>query len=207
MMDETMDAAEDEAPEGITVLAGLAEAGLPERVARADRLFFHAGMYSNFARDPDMVEALETALDRPEFTRLDIVSFDPAAGAEYWDEFRLILRRDMPEVTLRREFAASSNFCDALARRHPTTVRLFRTRALPLAPILLVGDMIYAGHYLHGPLPAPMGLWLAIPADVGDLLERAEDDASPEVLDPVAKGAYRLVCECVAARNASRRLV
>ena len=38
------------------------------------------------------------------------------------------------------------------------------------------------------------------------LLSRAEDDASPDVLDPVAKGAYRLVCECVAAHNAARRL-
>jgi hypothetical protein len=190
----------------IRVYAGLEEAGLPDVVAGADRLFFHAGMYANFGRDPQMVAALEEALSRPTFERLDIVSFDPAAGAAYWEEFRGILRRDVPEVTLRREFAASSNFCDALAGRHPTTVRLFRSHAMPLAPILLVGDTIYAGHYLHGPVPAPQGLWLAIPADVADLLSRAEDDASPRTLDPVARGAYRLVCECVAARNASRRL-
>lgn len=190
----------------IKVYAGLEEAGLPDVVAGADRLFFHAGMYANFGRDPQMVAALEKALSRPTFERLDIVSFDPAAGAAYWEEFRGILRRDVPEVTLRREFAASSNFCDALAGRHPTKVRLFRSHSMPLAPILLVGDTIYAGHYLHGPVPAPQGLWLAIPADVADLLSRAEDDASPRALDPMARGAYRLVCECVAARNASRRL-
>ncbi|EFL52773.1 conserved hypothetical protein [Solidesulfovibrio fructosivorans JJ]] len=196
----------EEGGQEIRVYAGLGETGLPQAVAGADRLFFHAGMYSNFGRDPEMAAALETALTRPGFERLDIVSFDPVAGAAYWEEFRAILRRDVPEVTLRREFAASAAFCDALATRHPTKVRLFRTKAMPLAPILLVGDTIFAGHYLHGSVPAPQGLWLAIPADVADLLSRAEDDASPEVLDPVAKGAYRLVCECVAARNASRRL-
>ncbi len=190
----------------IQVFAGLDEAGLPQLVAGADRLFFHAGMYANFARDRAMADALEMALSRPEFSRLDIVSFDPAAGAAYWGEFSGILRRDMPEVTLRREFAASAAFCDALAARHPSRVRLFRTPSLPLAPILLVGDTILAGHYLHGSVPAPQGLWLCIEADVEDLLSRAEDDASPDVLDPVAKGAYRLVCECVAARNAARRL-
>ncbi|WP_428563074.1 MAG: hypothetical protein ACP59X_23065 [Solidesulfovibrio sp. DCME] len=190
----------------IAVYAGLGEARLPEWIARADRLFFHAGMYSNFARDRAMADALEMALCRPQFTRLDIVSFDPAAGAAYWEAFRRVLRRDMPEVTLRREFAASASFCDALARRHPTRVRLYLTPSLPLAPILLVGDTIFAGHYLHGPLPAPSGLWLAIPADVEDLLSRAEDDASPDRLDPLTQGAYRLVCECVAARAAARRL-
>lgn len=188
------------------VYAGLAEAGLPEAVSEADRLFFHAGMYSNFARDPAMVAALEQALSRPSFERLDIVSCGPSGGGAWWEEFRRVLRRDMPDVTLHRELAASASFCDALAGRHPTRVRLYLTHALPLAPILLVGNTIYAGHYLHGPLPAPFGLWLAIPADVEDLLSRAEDDASPEILDPFEKGAYRLVCECVAARNASRRL-
>jgi len=190
----------------IQVYAGLDGAGLAQAMAVADRLFFHAGMYSNFGRDPEMGAALETAMTRPTFERLDIVSFDPVAGAAYWEEFRAILRRDVPEVTLRREFAASAAFCDGLAARHPTKVRLFRTKAMPLAPILLVGDTIFAGHYLHGPVPAPQGLWLAIPADVADLLSRAEDDVSPAALDPLAKGAYRLVCECVAARNASRRL-
>lgn len=192
--------------EPIQVFAGLDAADLPHRIARADRLFFHAGMYANFARDRAMVAALETALSRPTFTRLDIVSFDPAAGAAYWQEFRSVLRRGMPEVTLHREFAASATFCDAVSRRHPTRVRLFLTPALPLAPILLVGDTIFAGHYLHGPLAAPFGLWLAIPADVEDLLSRAEDDTAPDILSPQAKGAYRLVCECVAARKAARRL-
>ncbi|WP_300161736.1 hypothetical protein [Solidesulfovibrio sp.] len=190
----------------IRVHAGLGEARLPELVAGADRLFFHAAVYSNFARDRAMADALEAALSRPRFTRLDVVSFDPAAGAAYWDEFRQVLRRGLPEVTLRREFGVSTAFCDDLAARHPGHVRLFRTPCLPLAPILLVGDTILAGHYLHGPVPAPLGLWLAVTADVEDLLSRAEDDVSPDVLDPATKGAYRLVCECVAARSAARRL-
>lgn len=191
---------------GVRVWAGLAGAGLPGLVAGADRLFFHAALYSNFARDRAMLDALDVAMARPEFERCDVVSLDPGTTADWWEEFRGVLRQDMPAATLQREFSASAAFLDALAARHPRKVRLYRTAALPLAPILLVGDTILAGHYLHGPVPAPLGLWLALTADVADLLERAEDGTGPDGLDPVATGAYRLVCECVAARTAGRRL-
>jgi hypothetical protein len=187
------------------VLSGLGESGLSEAVARADRLFFHAALYSSFARDKAMAAALETALSRPGFARLDMVSLDPVAGAAYWDEFRGVLRQDMPASTMQREFSVSAAFCDELATRHPLKVRLFVTSALPLAPILLVDDMIYAGHYLHSPVPAPLGLWLVVPADVTVLLDMAESGARPDALAPEDRGAYRLVCECVAARNAARR--
>lgn len=190
----------------VQVLAGLAGAGLPGMVAGADRLFFHAALYSNFAKDRAMADALEAALARPGFERLDVVSLDPRAGAGWWDEFRGALRHGAPAATVQREFAVSAAFCDALASRHPQKVRLYLTSALPLAPILLIGDTVLAGHYLHGPVPAPLGLWLTMTADVADLLERAEADAGPDGLDPVSVGAYRLVCECLAARNASRRL-
>ncbi len=188
------------------ILHGLAEAGLPALLARADRLFFHAGLYSNFARDPEVAGALETALSRPGFDRLDVVSLDPVSRPPYWDEFRDVLRRGMPEATMHREFAVSSAFLDALASRHPTRIRRYVTTALPLAPILLTGDRILAGHYAHSPVPAPLGLWLCVPADIPDLLERAETGAAPETLPPQARGAFRLVCECVAARNAARQL-
>jgi hypothetical protein len=188
------------------VLSGLAAAGLSEAVARADRLFFHAALYSNFARDKAMTAALDTALSRSSFVRLDVVSLDPVARAPYWDEFRGILRRGMPEATMHREFSVSTGFLDNLASRHPTKVRLFLTTAMPLAPILLVGDTIFAGHYAHSPIPAPLGLWLTVPADVAALIELAETDANPDTLDPAILGAYRLVYECVAARTAARRL-
>jgi len=188
------------------LLAGLDEAGLPEAVAQADRLFFHAALYSNFARDKDMVQALDIALERPDFEHLDVVSLDPLARAPYWDEFRSVLRQDMPAATLQREFSISAAFLDALASRHPLKVRLFVTGALPLAPILLIGDTVYAGHYAHCPVPAPHGLWMAVPADVAALIELAEVGASPDTLDSTVLGAYRLVHECVAARNVSRRL-
>ncbi|EHJ48602.1 hypothetical protein DFW101_2598 [Solidesulfovibrio carbinoliphilus subsp. oakridgensis] len=191
---------------GVRVLAGLAGVGLPGLVAGADRLFFHAALYSNFARDRAMIDALDVAMARPEFERCDIVSLDPRTGADWWDEFRGVLRQDMPAATLQREFAASAAFLDTLASRHPQKVRLYLTAALPLAPILLVGDTVLAGHYLHGPVPAPLGLWLAVTADVADLLDRAETGAGPDGLPPAAVGAYRLVCECVAARTAARRL-
>jgi hypothetical protein len=191
---------------GPRILAGLAEARLPEAVAGADRLFFHAALYSNFARDRALADALDVALSRPGFEGLDVVSLDPVARPPYWDEFRGVLRHGLPESSLQREFSVSAAFLDALASRHPRRVRLYLTTALPVAPILLIGDTVYAGHYAHGPVPAPLGLWLAVPADVAGLLEMAETGQTPDGLDPTTLGAYRLVRECLAARNAARRL-
>jgi hypothetical protein len=188
------------------VAAGLEEVGLPGRVARSDRLFFHAALYSNFARDRAMADALDVALARPEFTRLDVVSLDPVARPPYWDEFRQVLRQDMTAATMQREFSVSAAFLDALASRHPHKVRLYLTTAMPLAPILLLGDAVLAGHYLHAPASAPQGLWLVVPADVPALVELAEEGGRADALDATAAGAYRFVCECLAARAASRRL-
>ena len=190
----------------IRVFAGLGEAGLPQLVAGADRLFFHAGMYSNFARDRAMADALETALCRPRFERLEVVSLDPVARPPYWDEFRQILRQDMPAAAMQREFSVSAAFLDALASRLPHKVRLYVTAAMPLAPILLLDDVVIVGHYAHSPAAAPLGHWLVIPADVAALTELAEEGARPESLDPADVGAYRLICDCLAARLASRRL-
>ncbi|KHK02972.1 hypothetical protein [Desulfovibrio sp. TomC] len=188
------------------VAAGLEEVGLPGRVARSDRLFFHAAVYSNFARDRAMADALEAALCRPEFERLDVVSLDPVARPPYWDEFRQVLRQDMTASAMQREFSVSASFLDALASRHPHKVRLFVTIALPLVPVLVLGDAVIAGHYAHSPVAAPLGLWLVIPTDAGRLLELAEEGSRGDALEPVDAGAYRLVCDCLAARAVSRRL-
>ena len=192
--------------QGPWVAAGLDEVGLPERVARSDRLFFHAALYSNFARDRAMADALDAALSRPEFERLDVVSLDPVARPPYWDEFRQVLRPDMTASAMQREFSVSASFLDALASRHPHKVRLYVTVALPLAPVLLTGDAVLAGHYAHSPVAAPLGLWLVIPADVAGLLDLAEEGGRPDALDAVALGAYRYVSDCLAARSVARRL-
>lgn len=184
----------------------MAEVGLAGRVAGSDRLFFHAALYSNFARDRAMADALEAALCRPRFERLEVVSLDPVSRPPYWDEFRQILRQDMPAAAMQREFSVSAAFLDALASRHPHNVRLYVTAAMPLTPILLLDDVVIAGHYAHSPAPAPLGLWLVIPADVAALTELAEEGARPESLDPADVGAYRLICDCLVARLASRRL-
>lgn len=183
------------------VLYGLAGAGLPEAVARSDRLFFHAALYSNFARDPAMAAALETALSRPGFRGLDVVSLDAAAALPWRDEFYGVLRQGRFPGDLQKDFAISEAFLAALAARHRGAVRRYVTTSLPLAPIVLLDAMIYAGHYVHGPIPAPDGLWLALPARVESLLRRAEADIPPGPGDRPAQAAYRFVRECVIARN------
>lgn len=185
------------------VWAGLAHVDPPGAVARSDRLFFHAALYSNFARNPSMAAALETALARPAFTFLDVVSLDVTANLPWRDEFFDVLRQGRFPGDLLADFAVSQAFLDDLAARHPGKVRLYRTRLLPLAPILLLSDRVFAGHYLHGPIPAPDGFWLEIPADVPRLLRLAEAGLPPAPGDGQASAAYRFVHECVMARDAA----
>lgn len=186
------------------VLFGLAEAGLAEAVAQSDRLFFHAALYSNFARDPAMAAALETALARPSFRGLDVVSLDPDAVLPWREEFYDVLRQGLFPGDLHKEYAVSDAFLAALSARHPGTVHCYRTTSLPLCPLVLLDAMIYAGHYAHGPIPAPDGVWLALPARVESLLRRAEADIPPAFEDRSARAAYRFVRECVIARATAR---
>jgi len=184
------------------ILAGLRQAEVPGAVARSDRLFFHAALYANFARDQTMGAALETALARPGFTLLEVVSLDVTARCSWRDEFFDVLRQGRFPGDLLAEFAVSRTFLDDLAARHPGKVRLYDSPALPLAPILLLRDRLLVGHYLHGPIPAPDGFWLAIEADVPRLLHRAEAGVPPGPDDGPARAAYRFVHECVMARGA-----
>jgi len=186
------------------MLFGLAEAGLATAVARSDRLFFHAALYSNFARDPAMADALETALSRPSFRGLDVVSLDPDAALPWREEFYDVLRQGMFPGDLHKEFAISDAFLAELDARHPGAVHRYRTTLLPLCPLVLLDAMIYAGHYAHGPIPAPDGLWLALPARVESLLRRAEADIPPAFANRSARAAYRFARECVIARNTAR---
>jgi hypothetical protein len=188
------------------LMAGLAGAGLPEAVAKADRLFFHAALYANFAANPAMVAALEAALSRPAFAGLEVVSLDVAAATTWRSEFFAVLRQGRFPGDLLADFAASRAFLDDLAGRHPGRVRLYAGQTLPLAPILLLSDTIFVGHYLHGPVPAPLGLWLAIPADVPRLARLAEAGLPPRPGDGLALAAFRYVHECMAARDAARRV-
>ncbi len=191
---------------GPRIFTGLAAAGLAQAVARADRLLFHAALYSNFARDRAMAGALEIALARPSFGGLDVLSFDVDAACPFQEEFLAVLRQDMAETDLLAQFALSRHFLAGLAARHQGRVRLFETESLPCAPILLVGDVIFAGHYAHASVPAPEGLWLAVPADVAGLVRLAEAGAAPHAADAQGRAAFRFVAECVAARAAARRV-
>jgi len=190
----------------VRVLTGLAEADLPGAVARAGGLFFHAAIYGNFARNPAMLAALDTALTRPGFRGLDVVTLDAAPDVPWRDEFFAVLRADRFPGDMLAACRESDAFLAALAARYPGRVRRFVGRTLPLVPLILTDDMIFAGQYLHGPVPAPDGLWLAVPAAVPPLVRRAEARIPPGPADRSALAAYRLVRECVAAREAARPL-
>lgn len=190
----------------VRVMAGLAEADLPSAVARANGLFFHAAIYGNFAANPAMLAALDTVLSRPKGRGLDVITLNADGSVAWRDEFFDVLREGRFPGDMAAACRESDAFLAGLAARYPGQVRRFIGKTLPLAPIILTDDMIFAGQYLHAPAPAPNGLWLAVPADVPCLMRRAEARIPPGPADRAALAAYRLVRECVAAREAARPL-
>lgn len=188
----------------VRVVTGLPEAELENAVARSGRLFFHAAIYGNFAHNPGILQALGTALSRPDCVGLEVVSLDADAPVPWRDEFYGILREGRFPGDMAALCRESDAFVADLAARYPGRVRRYGCRSLPLAPLILTDDRIFAGQYGHGPIPAPDGLWLAVPANVRSLLRLAEARIPPGPGDRPALAAYRLVRECVAAREAAR---
>jgi hypothetical protein len=113
-----------------------------------------------------MAAALATALARPSFRGLDVVSLDPDAVLPWREEFYDVLRQGLFPGDLHKEYAVSDAIQAALFARHPGTEHSYRTTSLPLCPLVLLDAMIYAGHYAHGPIPGP-GRGMAGPAGPG----------------------------------------
>lgn len=187
----------------VQVGAGVDHIDLPGAVGRSSRLFFHAAIYGNFAHNAAMVTALDTALSRPG-SLLEVLSLDTGATACWRDEFYAVLREGVFPGDMTALCRQSEAFLAELAGRYPGRVRRFAARSLPLAPLIVTDDRIFAGQYLHGPVPAPNGLWLVVPADVKRLMRLAEARIPPNPGDRSGLAAYRLVRECVAAREAAR---
>lgn len=188
---------------GAHVVSGVAAVDLPAAVGRSEWLFFHAAIYGNFAKNSAMLAALDTVLSRPSGC-LEVISLDAQAPLCWRDEFFAVLREDVFPGDMAVLCRESDVFLADLADRYPGRVRRYAARTLPLAPIIITDDRIFAGQYLHGPVPAPHGLWMVVPAPVRRLRRLAEAGMPPDPRDRDEAAAYRLVRECVAAREAAR---
>lgn len=186
---------------------------LAERIAGARRrVILHAALYSRFAANPAITQALHTLLQahrgKPHFSGVHCICLDStlllhagSSGSCAWvSDFLQTLRPHAEPAELLAEFAMSDAFTMRLEMEYRGSFFRHVSRTRPNAPILIVDDLILCGHYLHSGVPAPEGCWFSIHAPVDDLFHYAETGLPPH--DATLRAPFRFVADCYDAMHA-----
>lgn len=144
---------------GVTASAGLNVTALLAAIERASFIVLHAAIYTNFANS-EVGERLRQQLINGRLQRLEIIELEP--NSAWQQEFAAILRPQMPTDSVKQLFADSSIWSAQLQAEFPSQVSRITTQALPLQPLLLVGDYVFVGQYAHSNLTSAAGLWLQL---------------------------------------------
>ncbi|MFB2648407.1 hypothetical protein ACE011_06190 [Shewanella mangrovisoli] len=140
---------------------GLNTSALLNAIEHADVIVLHAAIYSNFA-DNAVGQLLLQRLQNASLRQLTLIKLEPT---RLWrDEFATILRPEMPQPEVERLYENSRHWCAELKTQFPEVVNLVSTQALPLQPILLIGDKLFVGHYAHSHTTSAQGLWIEFDA-------------------------------------------
>ena len=190
----------------ITPSAGLDIQALISAIATADEIVLHAAIYNNFAGS-DIHQQLVEQLSSNELKMLTIISIQPQ---DCWrNEFTQVLRSGFSDAQMSAVYARSRKWCQELALAFPDQVILVLTNRLPMQPILLLDDTIFAGQYSHSPEPSALGLWLHIDTEAflpaGTIMQwfRQSGSKSKEIHSPWHQALRRYVDECAQARLCS----
>lgn len=142
---------------GVQLHFGLNTSALLNAIERADEIVLHAAIYSNFA-DNAVGQLLLQRLQNASLKQLTLIKLAPTH--QWRDEFATILRPEMPLQDIEQLYDISHHWCAELKTQFPEVVNLVSTQALPLQPILLIGDRLFIGHYAHSNYTSAQGLWL-----------------------------------------------
>lgn len=142
---------------GVQLHFGLNTNALLNAIERADEIVLHAAIYSNFA-DNAVGQLLLQRLQNASLKQLTLIKLEPTRP--WRDEFATILRPEMPQQDIEQLYDISRHWCAELKTLFPEAVNLVSTLALPLQPILLIGDKLFIGHYAHSNCTSAQGLWL-----------------------------------------------
>ncbi|ASK70464.1 hypothetical protein CF168_17255 [Shewanella bicestrii] len=183
---------------GVKLHFGLNTHALLEAIAQANDIVLHAAIYSNFA-DNAVGQLLLQRLQSASFKQLTLIKLEPTGS--WRDEFATILRPEMPLWEVERLYENSRHWCAELKRQFPETVNLVSTQALPLQPILLIGDRLFVGHYAHSHTTSAQGLWIgfdviALGLTPNSLIDWFYSGVTTEQDSPVAITLGRYVEEC-----------
>lgn len=187
---------------------GIHTASIPQVFASAQRrIVLHAALYNKFATSPAHSEALEAALARPGFKKLQAITLPFALNKQWTQEFLQILRPGYTIGEMEHEFNSSINFLVRLAAQHEGMVEIYETQALPCMPVLIIDDCIFFGHYAHSDIMAPDGYWFSVSAPVEELMENAYNGTIPKEKSPKQRASFRFISECVYAMKHAKRML
>lgn len=186
------------------LVAGIETLDLPSLFSEASkRIVLHAAIYGPFAESTPHREALETALGRDLFERLDVIALE--CSTPWASPFMHALRFDEDETQHRRIINKSNQLLNDLSDRFPGKVRIHAMTSFPCLPIVIIDNTILSGQYAHCEAYAAHGLWSVLEADVDTLFDWAENGGMPTNVPPETMAAYRLVSECHHAMKGETR--
>ena len=183
---------------GITPSPGLNQSALLAAIKCADSIVLHAAIYTNFAHS-EVGKLIRTKLIDGSLRRLDIIELQPN---KYWQqEFLAILRPSTAKNEVISMLADSKDWSARLSTEFPLQVSQILTQALPLQPVLLIGDNLFVGHYAHSGLPSAQGLWLQLECTLlglqpGDLQNWYQQGTPTEVASRWQQAISRYAEEC-----------
>lgn len=183
---------------GVKLHFGLNTHALLEAITQANNIVLHAAIYSNFA-DNAVGQLLLQRLQNARLRQLTLIKLEPT---RLWrDEFATILRPEMPLPEVERLYENSRHWCAELKTQFPEVVNLVSTQALPLQPILLIGDRLFVGHYAHSHTTSAQGLWIEFDAIAlgiapNSLIDWFYSGVTAEQDSPEAIALGRYVEEC-----------
>ncbi|BDQ38723.1 hypothetical protein SYK_30830 [Pseudodesulfovibrio nedwellii] len=184
------------------IVAGIDALNTPGLFAAAKRrIILHAAVYGAFAKSKAHRNGLKTAIRKPEFKRLDIITIDPEHGSKWTFSFLKALRFGISIQGITDEIASSHQFLTKLAAQHPDKIHLHPARRLPCLPIIVADNTIVFGQYAHAGEHAPHGFWGKINTDVEKLMEWTQTGKAPTNATNKEIASFRLINECVRAMN------
>lgn len=168
------------------------------------RILLHAAFYPTYSNTADYDAAFRGALRKESFGRLEVLLVDE--DAVWLPEFVKVLRPQYTVDQFRRELESSRDFFLSLKRDYPNKVVVYKTKTLPLVPMVVIDNLICVGHYAHSSVLTPDGYWLRLKSDVRDLLDWEEHGTAPIGSKTRKLACYRFIAEFVQARKEATEL-
>lgn len=150
-------------------------------------IILHAAYYPKYSLDEKFSNAILELFRRNHSIRLTVVVTDTT---QIWSaEFGKILRfYDFESIEdFKKAVDSSMGFFCKLERDYPNNVIVKKSCRIPLTPIVIIDNSIYAGHYCHSIVPTPAGVWMhfenEIVLEAIDKIRNCGDEAIQQYID------------------------